>query len=69
VDYNRVAWCVVGEGFNTSTRVGDLLGVAASFHAGDDFIRVWYLSNGQSVLLVSYVCSWESREVERQQYE
>lgn len=35
-----------------------LVGAGASFHSGDDFIRVWYVSDGSSFALMTYVCSW-----------
>jgi hypothetical protein len=35
-----------------------LKGAGASFHSGDDFIRVWYVSDGSSFALVTYVCNW-----------
>lgn len=36
----------------------------ASYHSDSDFIQVWYLSDGRSVLFVSYVCDWHERERE-----
>lgn len=39
------------------------LGVV-SCRDGDDFIRVWYASDGSSIVLVTYVSAWADREVE-----
>jgi hypothetical protein len=30
--------------------------VAGSFMSGDDFVRAWYVSDGLSFALVTYVC-------------
>ena len=38
--------------------------VAASFHSGDDLIRVWYVSDTKNLILVTYVCNWEQRDTE-----
>lgn len=35
--------------------------VAASYHTGDDLIRVWYCSDERNVALVTYVCDWDKR--------
>jgi len=54
----------LGDSFEQTVVTGELFGIGASYHREDDFIRVWYLSNGWSFLLVTYVCEWESRHVE-----
>ena len=41
----------------------------ASFRASGDFVRVWYVSDGKSFLLVTYVCTWESQTEEIQECE
>lgn len=38
-----------------------LLVSAASYHQGADFIRVWYVSDGLSFVLATYICDWEMR--------
>ena len=48
-----------------ATLTGAVHDVAASVHADDRFVRVWYLSDGRSVLLVTYVCDWGNRKVEK----
>lgn len=39
----------------------------ASFHSGEDLIRVWYVSDGDNVVLVTYVCEWRYRGREARQ--
>lgn len=46
---------------------GDLSHAAASFADSDDFIRVWYLSDGRNVVLATYVCSWDDRDCEAEE--
>lgn len=41
-----------------------LIGASASFHTDDDFIAVWYVSDGTSMMLVTYVCAWDKKHVE-----
>jgi hypothetical protein len=38
----------------------------ATYRIADDFVQIWFLSNGRAVIQVSYVCPWESREIERE---
>jgi hypothetical protein len=52
------------DSFDRTTLTGTVFGVAASFHANNNFVRVWYLSDRRSVLLVTYVCDWDKCEVE-----
>ena len=54
----------LGEPFDRESRDGEIAIEGASYHSGDDFIRVWYASDGKSVLLVTYVCEWLVREQE-----
>ena len=42
-----------------------LRGAGVSFHSGEDFIRVWYVSDGRSIARVTYVCEWGRHELER----
>lgn len=42
-----------------------LRGAGVSFHSGEDFIRVWYVSDGRSISRVTYVCAWGQHEIER----
>ena len=43
---------------------GKIKSVGASFKFKDDFVRAWYLSNGQDVALVTYLCAWDDQEEE-----
>jgi hypothetical protein len=45
------------------TRAGPLRIAAGSFLSDDDFVRVWYVSDGLSFALVTYVCE-AGREAE-----
>ena len=36
-----------------------------TFRVADDFVQVWFLSNGRALLHASYVCPWGSEQVER----
>ncbi|GEP41313.1 hypothetical protein [Brevifollis gellanilyticus] len=61
-------------GFATSQQLGDpvdlveedgeLRLVAGSFRAGEDFLRVWYVTNGRSIAQVTYLCSWGEQHAE-----
>ena len=54
------------ERFDNTSRPGVIATVGASLRDDNDFIRIWYLSDGNNVLLVSYVCEWNSRHFETQ---
>ena len=41
-----------------------LRGAGVSFHSGEEFIRVWYVSDGQNISQVTYVCEWGRQEAE-----
>jgi hypothetical protein len=52
----------LGASFDEAGFASDSLrGAAASFHAGEDFIRAWYISDGHNLALVTYVCEWGSQ--------
>lgn len=46
----------LGRPIDTTTLSSDLLLGAASFAAGGDFVRVWYVSDGWNFALATYVC-------------
>lgn len=48
----------------TELREG-LAQAAASYRIGDDFVAVWFLSDGATLIKASYVCRWDEREVDR----
>jgi hypothetical protein len=54
----------LGEPLDFSAVFAEVFGAASSFHFDDEFIRVWYLSDGSNVILVTYVCDWENRDIE-----
>src|SRR5262249_15392190 len=33
----------------------------ADYHSEGDFCRIWYISDGKSIMLATYVCCWEHR--------
>ncbi len=41
-----------------------LRAAVSAFHHGDDFIRVWSVTDGKSFALATYVCRWGSEAVE-----
>lgn len=43
---------------------GDLRIAAASFRFGDDFLRIWYVSDGRSFAKVTYTCAWGKQSAE-----
>jgi len=55
--------------FDRSTYPGEVAIEGASFQAGDDFIRVWYASDGKNVMLITYVCDWKCRDQEASERE
>jgi hypothetical protein len=46
----------LGSGYDLTAEENPLLISAASFDFKDRFLRVWYCSNGQSVIFVTYNC-------------
>jgi hypothetical protein len=59
----------LGDPFDRSTYSDGVIVEGASYHSGEDLIRVWYASDGKSVMLVTYVCEWGQREREALQRE
>jgi hypothetical protein len=54
----------LGEAADIVTENGALRLAAASFHHGDDFTRVWYVSDGRSFAKVTYTCTWDKQHAE-----
>lgn len=61
--------------FASRRQLGSELASCAREHSGvvwcrgdyrwdDDYMRVWYLSDGQSVILATYICSWQDKDIE-----
>ena len=51
-------------GFDSACGTGSLLTVSKSFQDGGHFVRVWYCSNGQDVVLITYTCLGEVNPAE-----
>jgi hypothetical protein len=59
----------MGVPFEGESFYGEVFGAGASFRYGDDAIRVWYLSDGTNIMLVTYTCSWCNRSDELRESE
>jgi len=59
----------LGDPFDRSTYSDETAVEGASFRSGEDLIRVWYASDGRSVMLATYVCEWSHRGQETPQAE
>lgn len=55
----------LGTPIETFSINGKLNGVTAAFHSADDFVCFWFLANGSDLVMATYNCEWESRDVER----
>jgi hypothetical protein len=49
-------------------RHGPVLQVGGEAARDDDYVAIWYLSNGKDVLFVTYTCEWERRLEEFKAY-
>lgn len=54
----------LGESFDARTCSESHLIAAVSYKSEGNYIRVWYLSESGSFILVTYVCDWEARDEE-----
>jgi hypothetical protein len=54
----------LGEPAEVVTEDGELRIAAGSFRWGEDFLRVWYVSDGYSFAKVTYTCSWGAQQSE-----
>lgn len=54
----------LGKSFERRSYQGKVAIETASFHAADSLIQVWYVSDGKSMMLVTYVCEWDYRDQE-----
>ncbi len=54
----------LGEPADLVTEDGQPRLAAGSFRFGDDFLRVWYASDGQSFAKVTYTCVWGEQQAE-----
>ena len=55
----------LGEPREQIADVGALRLGAVSYHDGDTFLRIWYVSDGRSIAKVTYVCPWRLRRKQR----
>lgn len=55
------------DGFDRTDDAANTFVIGESFRSRENFVRVWYVSDGRSVLLVTYTCEWDDRSVESQQ--
>jgi hypothetical protein len=49
----------LGPPMTVTTQSVPLRLAAGSFRSDGDFVRVWYVSDGWSVALVTYLCEWD----------
>lgn len=54
----------LGAPFDNATFPDNPFVLGESFRKGDDFIRVWYCSDGKNLVLATYICNWEKSSVE-----
>lgn len=43
----------------------DVMMATAAYTLRGQFVQLWFLSNGASLVHASYVCPWDAREIER----
>lgn len=55
------------DGFDRTEDASNTVLVGKSFRSHENFVRVWYVSDGRSVLLVTYTSEWNDRSVESRQ--
>ncbi|WP_224367707.1 hypothetical protein [Hyalangium versicolor] len=55
----------LGDALDDATFETDsLVGAGMSYHAGENFVRVWNVSDKKNFALVTYVCQWGKQEQE-----
>ena len=54
----------LGRGYGFASHENILLIAAASFDFGDRYFRIWYCSDGESIVLVTYNCERGQQEAE-----
>ncbi len=47
-----------GPAFDQTCVTDDISAAASSFHSNGDFVRVWYVTDGQNIMLITYLCEW-----------
>ena len=59
----------LGEPFDLGQFESRVSGAGASYCSEGDLVRVWYVSDGRNIMLVTYVCDWEDRDREMSECE
>jgi hypothetical protein len=59
----------LGEPLDEALLEGRLASAGASYHSGGDFVRVWYVSDGSNIALVTYVCECGHEQAELEECE
>lgn len=59
----------LGGPLDRSSHSGGVAIEGASFRSGEDLIRAWYASDGENIMLATYVCKWCHRGREALQAE
>src|ERR1044071_8328859 len=54
----------LGEPTDVVVEDADLRLAAGNFRFGEDFLRVWYVSDGESFAKVTYTCAWGAQHSE-----
>jgi hypothetical protein len=54
----------LGEPMNIAVSEGQPKYARASFRSKGDFVCAWYVSDGRSFALVTYVCEWKDRNIQ-----
>jgi hypothetical protein len=59
----------LGEPLDEALQEGRPASAGASYHSDSDFVRVWYVSDGSNIALVTYVCERGHEEAELEECE
>lgn len=59
----------LGDGFDVVVVSGIIAVAGKCYRVENEFIRVWYVSNGRNFALMTYVCDWDKRNRERSEVE
>lgn len=54
----------LGTAVDVSPHTGKLEGIKATYQINDDFLVLWFLTNGTSLIMATYNCEWTNRNVE-----
>jgi hypothetical protein len=59
----------LGDGFEETSLRRSIQIAAKSFRWQENYLRIWYLSDGRNFAFVTYTCGWEHRRAESQECE